>query len=255
MIYPLLGTIASCSRQAGMFALQSLIAVLLLLIVSCGGADTPKTSVPARTNANTASAELEMSGVYAVTGSGENGVNPYEGILNVTNQEDVYLFKWQTTRPKPGGVGVQMGDAVAVTYADATNGKGCGVALYKIAPDGSLDGKIARWGEFKFGTEKAFRIEGEKFEGKYRMTGTSNDGKSYEGTIEVEKNGGGYQFTWRTGKDFVGFGIWRGDRAAISFGGRQCSFALYKVMSARSLEGHWGGQRDVVFGTETAKRQ
>ena len=115
-----------------------------------------------------------MSGAYVVTGSGENGTNPYEGILNVTNQQDVYLFKWQTTRPKPGGVGVQMGDAVAVSYADPTNGKGCGVALYRIAPDGSLDGKIARWGEYKFGTEKATRIEGDKFEGKYKIAGTAS---------------------------------------------------------------------------------
>ncbi len=237
-----------------MFALQSLF-VAVLITASCGGPDLANKAKPSSTPANTAPAELEMSGVYAVTGSGENATNPYEGILNVTNQEDVYLFKWQTMRPKPGGLGVQMGDAVAVTYADATGGKGCGVALYKIAPDGSLDGKVARWGEFKFGTEKAVRVEGDKFEGKYKMTGTSNEGSAYEGVIEVEKNGGGYQFTWRTGKDFVGFGIWRGDRAAISFGGRQCFFALYKVISGRSLEGHWGGQRDVVFGTETAKRQ
>ena len=148
-----------------------------------------------------------------------------------------------------------MGDAVAVTCADPTDGKGCGVVLYKIAPDGSLDGRMAKWGEFTFGTEKAVRVEGTNFDGKYTVTGVGNDGKPYQGTIDVEKNGMGHQFTWHTGTNSVGFGIWRGDRAAISFGGSQCSFALYQVMSGRSLEGRWGGQRTVAFGTETAKRQ
>ena len=219
------------------------------------GPDLSNINTAPATNANKAATELELSGEYTVSGSNENSGSPYEGLLTISNQDDAYRFSWHTNRPRPGGVGVQMGDAVAVTFADPGQGKGCGVVLYKIAPDGSLDGRIAKWGEFTFGTEKAVRIEGTNFDGKYTVTGTMNDGKPYQGTIDVEKNGMGHQFTWHTGTDSVGFGIWRADRAAISFGGVQCSFALYQVMSGRSLEGRWGGQRTVAFGTETAKRQ
>lgn len=229
-------------------------ASVLLFAAACGP-DFSVKNKPAPANTEIPNrGELELSGVYNVSGAGENSLHPYEGILTITNDRDVYVFKWQTTRAKPGGVGVQMGDAVAVTNADPTSGKGCGVALYKIASDGSLDGRVVRWGENTYGAERAIKVAGDNFDGKYTVTGTAGDGRSYEGTIDVEKNGKGYVFTWTTGKDMVGFGIWRGDRAAIGFGGKQCSFGLYKVISARSLEGHWGSQRDVVFGTENAKR-
>src|SRR5688572_27665735 len=114
-----------------------------VLSAACGGPvldsknDTPSTS-----------SELELSGVYNVEGSGRNDQDPYKGILTVTNQEDAYKFEWQTNRSRHSGVGVQMGDAVAATYAESGNGKGCGVALYRISSDGSLDGSIANWGEF-----------------------------------------------------------------------------------------------------------
>jgi len=220
-----------------------------------GGADVSDVKKNETKNINSAPAELELSGVYIVSGADENNAHPYQGTLDITNQGDVYGFNWHTNPSKPGGVGVQIGDALAATYADPSSGKGCGVALYKIASDGSLDGKIAKWGQYTFGIEKAVRTEGKNFDGKYKVSGTTNDGKAYEGTIEVVKNGKGFQFTWHTGTDSTGFGIWRGNRAAISFGGAQCSFALYQVMSPRLLEGHWGGQRQVTFGTETAKRQ
>ena len=232
------------------------IVVALLIASSCrtGQGNSNINSIPAP-RTTPAPPELELSGVYKVSGADEMNGNPYEGILTVTNQEDAYRFIWETNRSRHSGVGVQMGDAVAVTYADSAGGKGCGVALYKIGSDGSLDGKIAKWGEFRFGAEKAIHVEGKNFDGKYSVAGTTNEGKKYEGTIEVQKNGKGYQFKWHTETESVGFGIWRGDHAAISFGGTKCSFALYKVVSRRSLEGQWGSQRVVAFGTETAKRQ
>lgn len=228
----------------------------LLFTLSCGGPDL-STSREKHPGASPPSdSELELSGVYNVEGAGENDEDPYKGVLTVTNQEDVYKFEWQTDRSRHTGVGVQMGDAVAASYAKAGDGKGCGVALYRIDPNGSMMGSIANWGEFTYGFEKVERIEGSTFEGKYRMSGTTNKGTAYDGTIEVKKNGMGYQFTWKTGgSESFGFGIWRGDRAAISFGGKQCFFALYKAQSTRSLDGHWGGQRSVNFGVETAKRQ
>ena len=98
-------------------------------------------------------------------------------------------------------------------------------------------------------------LEGNGFEGKYAVSGKTNYGREYKGTIEIKKNGSGYQVTWRTGADLIGFGVWRGDRAAISFGGAQCSFALFSVKPNGDLDGRWGGQRTVAFGSETAKRQ
>ncbi len=233
-----------------------LTAFVLIFNSSCGGAsDTSRSSQPSTYSPASATPELELSGEYVVTGTDENKARPYNGLLTVSNQGEAYKFNWRTSRSRHNGVGVQIGDDVAVTYADIDKGKGCGVALYKIDSDGNLDGKIAKWGETVFGSEKAVKFEGHNFDGKYKVTGTATDGKAYEGIIDVSKNGSGYQFKWQTGNNLFGCGILQGNRAAIGFGGRQCSFALYKVMSGRSLDGHWGSQRDIVFGTETAKRQ
>lgn len=238
-----------------LFALRvgCLIVIVCASNFACGGPEIKSPDKSAATPKPTPT-ELEVSGAYTVTGENENGSLPYEGLLTIANHGDVYDFRWQTDRPRPLGVGVQFGDAVAVSYADPSTAKGCGVALYRIASDGSLDGRIARWGEYTYGTEKATRTEGTNFDAKYRVTGKNSDGSTYEGTIEVEKNGNGHRFAWHTGSDQVGFGIWRGDRAAIGFGGKQCSFVIYKIQSGRLLEGFWGSPRSIDFGTETAKR-
>lgn len=208
-------------------------------------APTPDRSAPP--------AEQEISGVYDIEGANENSGAQFSGSLTIENSGTGYRFKWQTTKGNFVGFGVQMGDAVAVTYAKPSEGKDCGVALYLVKPDGVLDGRIVRWGETDFGTERATRIDGSNFDGKYKVLGTRSYGKQYEGTLDVTRNGSGYQFDWDAGGRSTGFGIWRGDRAAIGFGGWPCSFVLYKVESGGKLEGRWGSQRTVAFGTESAK--
>lgn len=199
--------------------------------------------------------EREISGVFNVTGADVNGNDAYSGVLNVAPQGDAYSFRWTTTHGAHNGTGVQIGDATAVSYANPGGGTGGGVVLYKIASDGSLDGRIAYWGESKYGIEKAMRVEGTGFIGKYSVTGTGTDGKSYDGTLKITKDGGGYDLEWQTEKPQVGFGIWKGSTAAVSFGGRQCSFALYNITSNGNMDGNWGGQKQVTFGNESAKRQ
>ena len=237
------------------FAYLSLSAICLL--ASCGGPGERIKEIAARTPTPVATpTEREISGVFNVTGAGTNGIDPYNGVLTIAPQGDAYGFRWNTTSGSHNGVGVQMGDATAASYANPGGGTGCGVVLYKIASDGSLDGRTAKWGEDKFGTEKAIRVEGTGFVGKYNVTGMANDGKPYTGTLKITKDGGGYDFEWQTGgKTTVGFGIWRGSVAAASFGGHQCSFELYDIKSNGNMEGSWGGQKSVTFGTETAKRQ
>ena len=228
----------------------------LLFSVSCGGPSQriKETSVKTPTPPATPS-EREISGAYNVSGTGDNESDPYTGLLTIAPKGDVYGFRWSTTRGSRNGVGVQIGNTTAASFAATGGGLGCGVVLYKIASDGSLDGRIARWGEDKFGIEKATRVEGSGFVGKYTVAGANAAGEEYSGTLSIKKDGTGYDLEWKTGKMQVAFGIWKGSVAAASFGGRQCSFALYDIQSNGNLEGNWGGQKAVTFGTETAKRQ
>ena len=241
-----------------------LVVAVFCLVLSCGGPaermkdiEAQKTPAPSPTPA-----EREISGVFNVSGTAANETEPYSGVLTVAPSGDVYEFRWQVNRGSRVGTGVQLGNVVAVSYAATGGGKGCGVTVYKIASDGSMEGRIAQWNEPKFGTEKAKRVEGDNFPGKYLVTGKTLDGKDYAGDLIIKKDGAGYDFEWAysdemeaTGKRRVGFGIWKGSYAAVSFGGRQCSFALYDISANGNLDGNWGGQKSVTFGKESAKRQ
>lgn len=198
--------------------------------------------------------EREISGVFNVSGTAANDTEPYNGVLTVVPSGDVYEFRWALNKGTFAGTGVQLGNVTAVSFATTGGGKGCGVTVYRIASDGSMEGRVVQWGEGKFGTEKVTRVEGDNFPGKYSVSGRSGDGKDYTGDLVIKKDGAGYDFEWQAGKPQVGFGIWKGSYAAVSFGGRQCSFALYDISSNGSLDGSWGGQKAVTFGKEEAKR-
>jgi len=226
------------------------------LLISCGGpAERIKETAAITPTPSPTPGERDISGNFIISGAATNDMDPYTGSLAVIPKGDNYEFRWATTKGTRVGTGVQLGSTAAVSFAATGAGKGCGVVLYKIASDGSLDGRSVLWGEEKFGMEKAVRVEGTGFVGKYMVTGTAADGKTYLGSLAIVKDGAGYDFSWLTDKPQVGFGIWRGSYAAVSFGGHQCGFALYDIQSNGSLEGNWGGQKQVTFGTETAKRQ
>lgn len=232
------------------------------LLISCGGpAERIKETAAITPTPSPTPGERDISGNFLITGAAANDADPYTGSLTVAPKGDNYEFRWATTKGTLVGTGVQMGSVVAVTFATTGSGEDCSVVLYKIASDGSMEGRSVLWSDNHFGSERAERKEGTGFVGKYIVTGSDSEGHSYDATLKISKDGSGYDFEWMYEKDKkmtgrqVAFGIWRGSYAAASFGGRQCSFALYDIQSNGSLEGNWGGQKQVTFGTETAKRQ
>src|SRR6185369_7513437 len=88
--------------------------------------------------------EREISGVFNVSGAAANEQDQYGGVLTVTPQGDVYSFRWQTNKGTRVGPGIQLGDAVAASFASPGGGKGCGVVVYKITADGNMMGRTAR---------------------------------------------------------------------------------------------------------------
>jgi len=227
-----------------------------------GGSATNGTTSPANTSASTPapstpapSAPKSIAGDYDASGTNVDGGGAYKANLTVTPRDDVYQFSWNSAGKAYDGVGVMTDNAVAVSYTDGANGKGCGVVLYKIGPNGSLEGKSGYWGVNSAESEKATRTSGTDLEGKYDITGTNTDGKDYKGSLEVKKSGDGYTFLWNAGESFEGFGIKTGDKVAVGFGGRQCAFVSYDAKPDGTLDGKWGGQGSKSFGTEVAKKK
>jgi len=244
----------------------SLIALAALIIVSiaCNSApatNTATTSTPA-TNAvpdlpttSKPQTPTNIAGDYDATGTNPDGGGAYEAKLKVTPRDDVWQFSWVSGSNSYDGVGVMTDSAVAVAYTEGKDGKGCGVVLYKINADGSLDGKSGYWGVNKAESERATRTSGTDLEGKYKINGKNPDGKAYEGTLDVAKDGSGYSFKWNAGTPLTGFGIRAGNLIAVGFGGKQCAFVGYDVKADGTLDGKWGSQATNKFGTEVAKKK
>lgn len=233
-------------------SMSSLLPLALVLIVAIG-CNQFKSSVEAPPTATTAAAD-DLSGTYDVSGTNEGGGGAYKGALSVATRGDVYQFSWETAGKKFEGVGVRTGNAVAVAFAEGNTGEGCGVVLYKIGADGTLDGKAGYWGTNSSESETATRTKGTGLDGMYQVKGKNTAGDAYEGTLAVNKSGAGYTFTWDAGSTFEGFGVKQGEMVAVGFGGNKCGFVSYEIKPGGTLEGKWGGYGSKSVGTETAKK-
>lgn len=242
------------------------IAALVFAGLACSGTSTQTTTntTTASNSANTTTANntatapaapKDIAGEYNAKGTNPDGTGTYEATLLVTKRDDVYQFSWDSKGNKYDGVGVMTDAAVAVAYTDGDNGKGCGVVLYKINGDGSLDGKVGYWGVNTMETEKATRKSGSDLEGEYEISGKNPEGKEYKGTLKVAKEGQGYDFEWKAGETFEGFGIRAGNLVAVGLGGKQCAFVGYDVKADGTLDGKWGGRTSKTLGTEVATKK
>lgn len=257
-------------KKTSSFVTLLIVACVLFTVgFACGESDTskptsdnkstssssPATSATSTPAATPKSAPKDISGTYQATGKNANGGGNYAADLIVTNRDDVYQFSWDSKGNKYDGVGVQIDDRIAVAYTDGTNGKGCGVTLYKINSDGSLDGKAGYWGNNSKETETAKRTSGSDLEGEYDIEGKNPQGETYKGKLSIKKQGEGYKFSWSGTNSFEGFGIKQGDYVSVGFGGAQCAFVAYEIKSDGLLDGKWGGSGSTEFGTETAKKK
>jgi hypothetical protein len=215
---------------------------------------TTNTSTSPATNSTTiTSAPKDISGDYDVTGTNEGGGGNYKGSLKVTDRDEVYQFSWDAGKSYEG-VGVKTDNAVAVSFAMGETGAGCGVVLYKIGADGSLDGKAGYWNVNQAESEKAIRTSGTGLDGEYDVSGTDPKGTTYKGKLSIKSSGAGYAFSWNDGK-LDGFGIKQGDKVAVGVGKKECGFVSYEVASDGTMNGKWGSVGTTTVGSETAKKK
>ena len=232
---------------------SALSSCVLLLAIGLGCNQSVQDAPPTNTTSSTATDDI--SGAYTVNGTNEGGGGAYNGNMTVSKRGDVYQFSWDTAGKKFDGVGVRTGNSVAVAFAEGDTGEGCGVVLYKIGADGSLDGKAGYWGNNASEVETAKRTKGTDLEGTYDVKGKNTAGQEYVGTLAVAKAGAGYTFSWSAGSTFEGFGVKHGEMAAVGFGGNKCGFVSYERKPDGTLDGKWGGYGSKSVGTETAKKK
>ncbi len=188
-----------------------------------------------------------LTGSYSVSGSNPDGTR-YSTSLEVSRSADTYRFVWGA---ETVGVGVVVGDQVAVAYGSAA----CGVVAYTVGKDGDLDGIWATRGS-RLGNEYASSTSA----GPYQVAGRNPDGSRYSGTLKVFTVGPAYSLEWLIGESrYVGLGIRQGRLLAVAYGSDSCGVAVYTVSAGGTLEGDWTAY-DVYArngkqgaGTETAR--
>ncbi len=253
-------------RKAASMNLSAIItaAILVVAIMACSNGSktsetTPTSSEKPTTDKSSPSSSSsttgDLAGTYSVNGTGADG-KAYQGEVAITKRDAVYQMSWKVGSETYDGIAVESGKTLAAAYTTGTDGKGCGAVIYKINPDGSIEGKWGEWGSNSVGTERAVPV-GEVRDGigTFNVSGTNANGSEYKGKLSITKGGNDvYQFAWDTGTQFAGTGVKMGEYVAAGSGSKRCGFVIYQV-KGDTLEGKWGVPGSTALGTEKATKK
>lgn len=104
----------------------------------------------------TAEPVVDIAGFYRVQGQERE---PYHGVCSVVKSGDRYIFRYLTSVGNYTGIGVRVGDAVAVALVIQKDGETYSTAtLYRIEA-GRLIGRWASSGAGDLWGETLFRLE------------------------------------------------------------------------------------------------
>lgn len=98
-----------------------------------------------------------VDGTYDYAGTAPDGKN-YEGTMTVSASGDLYTVAQQEAGSTGGpivSVGIMLGQSFAMSYGPDVPEGTCGVVLYAVEPDGSLDGV---WGTFGVSTQMGTEV-------------------------------------------------------------------------------------------------
>lgn len=94
-----------------------------------------------------------LEGDYSVVGYDAKG-SQYKGTLSITKKSNsVWQLTWNMGQPYDG-IGISLNKSL---FAAVYGGQGCGVSVYKVNTDGSLQATMAIWGINQAGEETAIK--------------------------------------------------------------------------------------------------
>lgn len=191
----------------------------------------------------------------AITGTDFNK-KPYSGTLEVRSRKisspspdiEGVTLKWNVGGTIYQGIGISTAKVLTATWG----GSGCSLVVYAVESN-KLNGIWTVMGQSKLGTEVANLTSGKGIAGSYKVTGTSQDGSSYKGALDVIEHGSVYQFSWNVGSKYEGIGIKTQDLVSVAWGATSkdiCGVVQYEITDNGLKGGKWGiyGQDD--SGTE-----
>lgn len=148
-----------------------------------------------------------------------------KGTLKITAEGQALRFTWDAPYGKFSGLGLRLGNAVAVAVGKPE----CGVAIY--AQKGRTFTGIWTVTGAGVGTE-TFDWDGLKA-ARVAVRGSNPDGSTYTGDLLLPVHNGYTMPEWIIGKNETsGSGILRDGTLATAFGDQNCQVALYRLNPA-----------------------
>jgi hypothetical protein len=174
------------------------------------------------------------------------GTNPngskYRGMVALTQDKDQFTFTWWIGKQVFHGNGHFAGRMLVVNWGDTKP------VIYSFTKDGTLDGEWADGsGDETLEPVAAAADEpAEIAEGGYGVEGRNPDGRTYKGTVEIEKDGDEYHVSWKVGGSaYEGTGTLEGNLLTVEWG--SATPVVYALADDGSLKGLW----DAGLGEET----
>lgn len=190
------------------------------------------------------------AGTWTIASAKSTSGSPYSGTVQIHPMGKIYTISWLTT----------IGDYCGLAFVeDGYIFAGCafdnnyGVTLYKINPDGTLDGKwISPPNQDAIDTETAVNGTPGQLEGTYKISGTNLSGQ-YQGELKIIQLGETYQVTWSIGNEYQGVGLRANDSLIVCWGAGSL-FALAYEIQGYKAQGRWARFGKSTLGEEILER-
>jgi hypothetical protein len=184
-----------------------------------------------------------LTGVYRAEGTNPSG-SKYTGIVALKEDGDDFKVTWWVGKDVFNGSGHYAGKMLVINWGDKDP------VIYSFGDQGELDGEWADGSASEtlipVGAAASSDDEVSPPEGEYRVEGKDGDGKPYEGTVEIEKDGDAYSLHWKVGgSEYDGQGTFADNLLTVNWG--STTPVVYALADDGSLTGLW----DSGHGEET----
>jgi hypothetical protein len=184
-----------------------------------------------------------LTGVYRAEGTNPSG-SKYTGIVALKEDGEDFKLTWWIGKDVFQGSGHYAGKMLVINWGDKTP------VIYSFGKEGALDGEWADGSATEtlipVGTAATEDDDVAPPEGEYRVEGKGGDGKPYEGTVDIERDGDAYSLHWKVGdSEYDGEGTFADNLLTVNWG--STTPVVYALADDGSLTGLW----DSGHGEET----
>jgi hypothetical protein len=201
--------------------------------------------------ANIPQVKTSPEGTWTIASGKTTEGTSYSGTVQIYRMGQIHAVSWLTT------VGDYPGLVLATDgylFAGCSLEQDYGLMLYKINPDGTLNGQwTAAATKGKVGSEQASGGIPGQLQGSYDINGVDSRNKNYQGTLNILSTGETYKVTWSVGEQFEGIGLRIDDWLAVCWGYGKVFCLAYKLQNNQA-KGRWARPDRLEVGEEVLEK-